>query len=153
MKKRLSCSVSARKWPLLASVAPLLLVFSGCADEPAKPKRPERASFGTEVFGVLCDRVGAQALREDLTGGSYQTICHGTADKVDTGKLPDAPDAETRARAIAKIEALARHRTRLIAALDVVLPDGTVVGKDLTNPDPTASCDPRNGVERREQLR
>ena len=89
---------------------------SGCvgSGRPRRARHPERASrppahrsstrrarprkrgtVGEEMYGVICDRVGAQALREDLTrrlvprrlpqarGGSY-------ADKVDDTKLPAA---------------------------------------------------------------
>src|SRR5688572_25353615 len=107
------------------------LAAAGCSDEDTKQTRPKRDSLGSEIFGVLCDRVGAQALREDLSGASYTTICHGQALKVEAGKLPPAADPLVRERGIAKIEALGRHRTDLIAALDTVFPDDKVTGKDL----------------------
>jgi hypothetical protein len=127
--------------------------FAGCAHDDPKPTRPAGPGLGDEIFGALCDRVGAQALREDLSGASYQDICHGTASKVDASRLPAAPDAQVRTRAVAKIEALARHRTALVAALDVVFPDDKVVGKNIGSADPLASCDPQSGKQRREQLR
>ena len=32
--------------------------------------------LGDDVFGMLCDRVGASSLVEDPTGASYQRVCH-----------------------------------------------------------------------------
>jgi hypothetical protein len=137
----------------LAWLGPLALLFAGCSDEAAKNTRPARPSLGTEIFGVLCERVGAQALREDLSGASYRDLCEGTAETVDASKLSPAADENVRAVAIARIEALGRHRASLIAALDGVFPDDTVVGKALDTVDPKDSCEPRSGVPRRDQLR
>ncbi|MBX3227605.1 MAG: hypothetical protein KIT84_14720 [Labilithrix sp.] len=127
--------------------------FAGCASEEAKEARPAGPSLGQEIFGVLCDRVGAHALREDLTGISYQNVCHGDASTVDQSKLAPAPDAAVRARSVAKVEALARHKVDIIAALETVFPDDIVVGKNLDAADPVASCDPVSSKTRREQLR
>ena len=145
---------------LLASAATLT---PACAHEfDTDRDLPERGSVGEEIYGVVCDRVGAQALREDLTGASFRDVCHRTpggdfADKVDTAKLPAIDPAavdesgarvsveqqeEDRARAIGKIEALARRRADLIAALDATLPDEKVEVRDLKNPDPTKTCEP-----------
>lgn len=145
------------KWSPMRRFRPLLLVslwaFAGCSNEDAAPARAAAPGLGLDIFGVLCDRVGAQALHEDLTGGSYQDICHGSASKVDTTKLPAAPDANVRRLAIGKIEALAAHKQELIAALDTVFPDDIVVGKNLDAADPVASCDPISSKTRRDQLR
>ena len=53
--------------------------FAGCAKDEPKDTRPQGPSLGQDIFGVLCDRVGAQALHEDLSGASYNDICHGSA--------------------------------------------------------------------------
>ncbi len=115
-----------------------------------------RGSLGQELFGALCDRVGAQALHEDLTGDSYRNVCHpvnGTfSNTVDVTLLPtqivgqadasDDPSAD-RAAAIARIERLASYRDGplgLIAAFDATFPDQSLAVKDLTNADPTQSC-------------
>jgi hypothetical protein len=123
---------------------------------------PARGTLGEELFGVVCDRLGAQSLHEDLTGASFRGVCHrrvdGTfADKIDPVSLPpivdNAPDLDgkpvpsakqqaDRAYGIARLETLARHRADLIAALDATFPDIQVPIKDLANPDPTASCSP-----------
>jgi hypothetical protein len=134
-------------------LVPLLLVFGGCSDDSAKDARPTRPSFGSELFGVLCDRVGAQALHEDLTGGSFEGICNGTSDKVDASRLPPAADPKVRQLATAKIEALGRHRAELIAAFETVFPEDTLVGKNLSSVDPKESCDPVSAEPRRDQLR
>lgn len=149
---------------LLASVAP------ACADFDTTRNSPKRGTVGEEMFGVICDRVGAQALREDLTGASFQNICHKPAtkngkyaDEVDANKLPPidqegvnekgervSVDAQRKARdvAIGRVEALARRRTDLIRALDATFPETTLPIKDLDNADETKSCDsPRKKSE------
>ena len=130
-----------------------------CNDFDTERAVPKRASVGEEVYGVLCDRVGGQALREDLIGASFRAVCHRTngkfADKVDQTKLPalsaGGKDAKgipvpldkqraSRAYAVARIEALARRRDDLIEALDASFPDVLVPIKDVKNPDPRKSC-------------
>jgi hypothetical protein len=122
---------------------------------------PPRGSLGEELFGVVCDRVGAQALHEDLTGASFRDLCHKRADgtyaeSVDTAALPPLVDGQVdlngrpvplaeqkadRAYGVARVETLARHRADLIAALDATFPDEQIPIRDLSNPDPTKSCD------------
>ncbi|MFO0741764.1 MAG: hypothetical protein U0270_38060 [Labilithrix sp.] len=127
--------------------------FAGCAKDEPTNTRPTGPTLGQDIFGVLCDRVGAQALHEDLSGASYNDICHGTATTVDQSKLPAPPDANVRATSVAKVEALARHKPDIIAALDTVFPDDLVVGKNLDASDPAATCDPVSSKTRRDQLR
>lgn len=127
--------------------------FAGCAKDEPKDTRPAGPSLGEDIFGVLCDRVGAQALHEDLSGASYNDICHGSATAVDQTKLPPAPDQNVRTLAVAKVEALARNKPDIIAALDTVFPDDIVVGKNLDATDPAATCDPISSKTRRDQLR
>src|SRR5262249_3146483 len=96
---------------LVAALAP------ACAAEldTSRPL-PERGSVGEEIFGVVCDRVGAQALREDLSGASFRKVCHRArgeefADEVDTSLLPAldraAKDEQGRVVSMAEQE---RHR-------------------------------------------
>jgi len=139
----------------------LALGAGGCHEEfDTSRVIPARGTVGEEVFGVLCDRVGAQALREDLTGESFRSVCHkvDTADfenTVNQDRLPALIDGATntegnpvsladqqasRTYAIGRIEALARRRADLIAALDATFPDQIVPIKDLNNPDPKLSC-------------
>ena len=146
----------------LAGLLPIVLAASGasCSDFDATRTPPPQASLGEEIYGVVCDRVGAQSLHEDLTGASYAGICHrlpdGTfASQVDTSQLPALVDGATdasgkpvplarqqqdRAYGIARVETMGKHRTDLIEALDATFPDKTIPIKDITNPDPTQSC-------------
>lgn len=138
-----------------------LAAAPGCSEEfDTSRQLPPRGTVGEEVYGVLCDRVAAQALREDLTGASFRDICHKPrngdyANEVDASKLPsvsaEATDVEgnvvsvdkqraDRARAVGRVEALARRRPDLIAALDAAFPEKNVPIKDLSNPDPKKSC-------------
>jgi len=133
----------------------------GCAPE-LDTSRPAvtLGSVGEEMFGVICDRVGAQALREDLTGDSFRGVCHKPrggefADKVDVSRLPaidpgavdekgapvstDKQQAD-RAFAVGRVEALARRRADLIRALDATFPETKIPIKDIDNPDETQSC-------------
>jgi hypothetical protein len=123
---------------------------------------PRRGTLGEELFGVVCDRLGGQSLHEDLTGASYDGICHrrsdGTfVDVVDATRLPAmanglvdihgnpvplAKQKQDRAYGVARLETLARHRPDLIAALDATFPDVAVPVKDVSNPDPAKSCSP-----------
>lgn len=121
---------------------------------------PKRGSLGRELYSLVCDRVGTQALREDVTASSYHDMCHpradgSYADKVDTSLLvpldPNAVDVDGktvplaeqqkhRAYRVARIEALARRREDLIKAFDQALPDEALPIKDIANADVTKSC-------------
>lgn len=153
----------------VVGLAALSMITPACAPELDTDRTPpSRGSVGEEMFGVICDRVGAQALREDLTGDSFRGICHKNGgakgqfeDKVDTSKLPavssDAVDENgdsvslekqraDRERAIGRIEALGRRRADLIRALDATFPgDARVAIKDIDNSDPTKSCEAPKG--------
>ncbi|MBX3234009.1 MAG: hypothetical protein KIT84_33285 [Labilithrix sp.] len=141
---------------LVATVAP------ACHEFDTTRELPARGSVGQEMYGVLCDRVAAQALREDLTGASFRSVCHKPAggefaDKVDRTLLPPLTEGAVntkgepvsvekqrvdRDRACGKIEALARRRDDLIRALDATFPaDEKIPIKDLDHADPTKSCD------------
>src|SRR5580692_11289513 len=110
---------------VLASVAGV--VGAGCSDFSVHRVTPARGTFGQELYSVVCDRVGAQSLREDVTGASYQAVCHpdaagNYADHVDTSRLPTltattTPDGQPvtltqqqhqRALDVARVEALGR---------------------------------------------
>jgi hypothetical protein len=117
--------------------------------------------LGQELFIALCDRVAAQAVPEDVTSASWHAVCHPDASgafatHVDTSRLvpldPAAVDANgtpvplavqeaERAYRVARIEALARDRTKLTAAFDVTFPDVTLPLKSLASTNPSASCD------------
>lgn len=138
----------------------------GCAGEfDTSRQTPKRGTLGREMYTLVCDRVGAQALREDVTGASFHAVCHADADgnftnEVDRSKIPplDSSARNTkgeivtieqqranRAHRIARIEAVARRRDDLIGAFDAAF-TGEVVGtRDLGNPDPKKSCGPSPG--------
>ena len=143
----------------------------GCTpDISTQRNTPSRPSLGEQLYGVFCDRLGAQSLHEDLSGTSYHLLCHrkdgAFADKVDTRFLPSIQNGpsrsgqsvsadqqqQARAHGIARIEALARGRADLISALDAMLPDIPVPAKDLKNPDPAQSCSPAGQERFRDQL-
>ncbi len=121
---------------------------------------PERASLGQEIYTVLCDRIGAGALTEDLSGASYRALCHGDstgayATTVDESLLP-SPDSladpalrvralATRRLAVSKLEALARRRVELVEALDATLVDTPLS-------DPLGKGPPVSGHEALSQL-
>ncbi|AKU99370.1 hypothetical protein AKJ09_06034 [Labilithrix luteola] len=146
----------------VAGLASLCILMPACADEfDTSRTLPKRGTVGEEMFGVICDRVGAQALREDMTGESFRKVCHkptpkgAYADTVDESALPPMdPQAidtkgrrvsietqkKNRAYAVGRIEALARRRTELIQAFDASFPERNIPIKDLANPDETKTC-------------
>jgi hypothetical protein len=121
-----------------------------------------KATVGEEVYGVLCDRVGGQALPEDLTGASYKEICHKSASgtwssTVDQTSLPPitsglktasgqpvsiATAQASRSHGVARIQALAGKRTDLIVALDATFPETLLPIKDITNGNAALTCNP-----------
>ena len=124
---------------------------------------PKRGSIGRELYSLVCDRVGAQALREDVTASSYHDMCHAKpdgadgkyTDRVDTSLLvpldPGATDSDGkpvslalqkthRAYRVARIEALARRREDMVKAFDAAFPDDALPIKDVAATDPTKSC-------------
>ena len=161
---RLSAAPSRAALLLLSSIT---LGAASCAEEFDTTRQvPTRGSVGEEMFGVLCDRVGAQALREDLTGASYRQVCHrpgpgkAFADRVDTTKLPTLDAAavdekgkpvpldrqkESRRHAIARIEAMGRRRADVVRALDATFPEEMVATRDLGASNPKKSCEPGSG--------
>ncbi len=139
------------------------LVAAACTDvAPRNP--PPRGTLGQELYGVVCDRVGAQSLPEDLTGASFVSICHfyegGFTTKVNQSLLPPlvdgAPDVNgkpvplatqqaQRAYGVARLERLAVDRDRLVAALDAAFPPIQVPVKNVGAADPSQSCQPGPG--------
>ena len=113
---------------------------------------------------MICDRVGAQALREDVAGVSYHDVCHASAagefaDHVDIAKLTPIEEAvdvdgtpvtleqqlRNREHRVARVEAVARRRQDLVAAFDTALSRENIVIRDLANPDEARSCEPLQG--------
>lgn len=105
----------------------------GACHEPLDTTRTvaEEITFGHDLYGVLCDRLGADAFREDITGASYQNVCHPDGDlqfsnEVDESVLPQPTSAaskEARRKSVAKMKALAARRDELIRAFNETFPD------------------------------
>jgi hypothetical protein len=154
---------------LLAPALLGCLAAAACSNDFDTTRNPPaRGTLGAELFGVVCDRMGAQSLHEDLSGDSYRAICHGemgdsvfgadsfkvnqsalppiTGDRanVDGGVVPvSQSEQETdRSYGVARLERLALDRARLIAALDATFPNIDVPIKDLDAVDATQSCQP-----------
>jgi phosphopantetheinyl transferase (holo-ACP synthase) len=113
---------SARKSALLCAAA--LTLSAACSGnfDTTRVRTEPVATLGDEIYTVLCDRVGASVLTEDLTGGSYHRVCHRSptgkySDTVDESRLPP-DDSKARTLAIAKLHAMARRRGELIQALN-----------------------------------
>ncbi len=136
-----------------------LVSAAACTPDFNTTRKPgPNGTVGELVYGVICDRVGAQALPEDLTGASFHDICHpsstGTwATTVDqtvlppiTGNLKDANGqpvsvavaTAARAHGVARVQALGADRAQLVAALDATFPDVQIPVKSTTNTN--ASC-------------
>lgn len=152
-----------KAWLAMALLAGASSIAAGCSsDFDTTRAAPARGTLGEEIFTVVCMRIGAQGLRDDLSGASFRKVCErdGTGhhqDRVDVAELPPmdpeargvsgvavplAQQAAVREAAIRRIETLAIHRDELVAALDGAFPDVVMAVKDLTNADPTRSCDP-----------
>jgi len=147
----------------VVALAAIAAVTPACEEFDTTRQTAERGTVGEEMYGVLCDRVAAQAIREDLTGASFRGVCHKVGsgktgkyeDKVDESLLPaidpeavdekDRPvsvdkQKKDRAAAVGRVHALVRRRTDLIRALDATFPKVKIGIKDLANEDPTKTC-------------
>lgn len=150
------------RFPVGVGLAALVIAGApACGEFETKRKIPERNSLGEEMYGVLCDRMGAQAFQEDLTGASFRNVCHRDkngeyADEVDFTKLPSASQDQKdvdgklvtaaeqeayRKRAAARLQALAKRRSDLVVALDAVFPDVEMPVRRLGAANPKESCE------------
>jgi hypothetical protein len=139
----------------------VLVAGAGCAaDFDTTRTTPARGTLGRELYIVLCDRVAAQALPEDVSAASWHAVCHPDdqgrfADKVDPSKLvaldpaavdtdgkpvPLALQQQHRAYRVARIEALAKRRDDLVGAFDATFPDVSIPVK--APPAAGKSCGP-----------
>ena len=141
------------------ALVPLVLMVAGCPDAGDRASTV-RGTTGEEVYGIFCDRIGAQSLTEDLDGSSFRSLCHKTngeyGNEVDESKLP-AIDGSVRAadggpvdvnavkaarqRHIGRLKALVRRRGDIIRALDAAFPDITLASfANIGDRDPKKSC-------------
>ncbi|MCA9641717.1 MAG: hypothetical protein KC492_13520, partial [Myxococcales bacterium] len=136
-------------------------LIPGCSNDFNLDRRaPARGSVGTELYGLVCDRVGAQSLREDITGGSFHEICHpnpngeystqvkrellnplrADARDINGNSVPLEKQQADREYHIARIEALGRRRTDLIKAFDTALPDVDIALQKVRKADDQTDC-------------
>ena len=108
-----------------------VIALLGCAPDFSTTRTaPPVTTLGRVLYSVVCDRVGAQSLPTDVTGGSFQSICHPDAtgkygERVDVTQLPPLQDPAytpsgelvplaqqqaSRTYEIARVEALGRDR-------------------------------------------
>src|SRR5216684_1059822 len=132
----------------LCSLMAILAFAWACGDISTRRDPPQRPSLGEMLYGVFCDRLGAQSLHEDLSGSSYRQLCHRQdslfADTVDSNFLPPAQGGVDGNGQPVPAE--------LISALDAMLPDVPAPAKDLGNRDPSQSCAPLGEERFRDQL-
>jgi hypothetical protein len=147
-----------RRQAVLVGAMALTAPFACAPQFDTARTTPARGTTGQELFGVICDRIGAQSLPEDMSGASFHAVCHPTAgayaSAVDQTQLPP-PEATTtangqpvtlaaakatRAVGVARIDALAKDRSSLISAFDATFPDMQVPVVDRTNADPSQTC-------------
>ncbi|MBM4358833.1 MAG: hypothetical protein FJ096_12080, partial [Deltaproteobacteria bacterium] len=128
--------VSKSRWPgaRLVALATALVAAQACDPGIDTTRRATDASLGESIYSVFCDRLGASVLAEDPTGESFRGLCHrdlagAFADEADVSALP-APQGplaiEARQLALAKLDALVRHRAPLIRAIDDVAPEVSI---------------------------
>jgi hypothetical protein len=126
--------LSAPLATLALSIASATCALSCATDFDTSRDAPvAKTTLGEELYTGLCDRVGAGAFAEDLSGASYRSVCHKGASgwgsaKVATAVLPKASAALAGSRrlSIAKVEALGARREQLIEAFDTLFPDTTI---------------------------
>ncbi|MFO0677476.1 MAG: hypothetical protein U0169_13155 [Polyangiaceae bacterium] len=158
-----------RRWvAIVIAACGLAPVASGCAEDfDTKRTPPPRGTAGQEIYTVVCDRVGAQAVRDDVSGESFHAVCHANSEgvfattldrsllpplqdgAVDVDGNPVSMDQQTKNRdaRIHRFETLAANRALLAGSLDRVLPDMTIpVLADGAKADATGTC-ARSGGE------
>lgn len=140
-------SLRYRLWPSglrTLGLSTAVVAATSCSALDTTRVAGPNATLGDDIYGVLCDRVGASVLAEDLGGASYDAVCHYDAkghygDKVDVSGLP-APTtsaAQTaRKLSVAKLERMAQRRGDLIHAINATFPDTSI--PDVTSKDPSA---------------
>jgi hypothetical protein len=109
-------------------------------------------TLGDDMYGVMCDRLGASSFNEDITGASYRSVCHYDqngvyGNGVDVSLLPDPPTdvaREARRLSIAKLDRMVQYRDELIAAFNAAFPD--IVIPNHTTPDPNDTIRLHDGL-------
>ncbi len=95
---------------VLGLLAALGASVPGCAEELDTTRvEQERGTLGAEIYEVVCQRIASEENPSDVSGRESRALCEGTA----------GPEAATTPR----LRALAQNRTRLVGALDRILPE------------------------------
>ena len=140
-------SLRQKLWPAglrTLGLSTAVVAATSCSTLDTTRVAGPNATLGDDIYGVLCDRVGASVLAEDLGGASYDAVCHYDAkshygDKVDVTVLPPASTAAAktaRKLSVAKLERMAQRRHDLIHAINATFPDASI--PDITSKDPSA---------------
>ena len=143
MKRQVRRGMSWRRFGRIAALAMVVASTQSCNSIDTTRKQAVQATFGDDLYGVLCDRVGAGAFQEDINGASYRPVCHydntgAYGDDVDETLLPQPSGAsaqEARRISVAKMKALARRRSDLVRAFNAIFPDTQI--DDITKPGST----------------
>ncbi len=122
-----------------------VVAVASCTSFDTTPPAVPVATLGDDIYGVFCDRLGASSFSEDLSGASYNSICHYDAtgaygNAVDLSVLPvPTTPAEIAARAlsVAKLQRLAQRRGDVVRALNATFPDKQI--PDITSTTPGAT--------------
>ena len=136
-----------RSWALFPWVVGALLALTPSCDDGIDVERQAgpKGTLGDDIYGLMCDRLGASVLAEDLTGESYHSICHYDSagvygDAVSQSVLPPVSGQNaSRARelSVAKMEAMAQRRRELVRAFNAAFPDIDVADPSSDNPTDT----------------
>jgi hypothetical protein len=133
----------ARRGVAVWLMAAAVTLAPSCAPIDTERDALPKGTLGDDVYGLLCDRLGASSLAEDLTGASFHDICHydskgNYGDAVDTKVLPmPSGEASQRARSlgIAKMERMAQRRSDLVRAFNAAFPDIDIPNYATDNPE------------------
>jgi hypothetical protein len=132
-------------WCGVVGIAVLAAVGPGCQEIDTERQALPKATLGDDIYGVMCDRLGAGAIAEDLTGASYHSICHYDAkghygDTIDESVLPPLRAEKAKAArrlAVAKMERMVAYRPLLVRAFNAAFPDVDI--PDPGSDDPAAT--------------
>ncbi len=108
------------------AVLSVVLGFSACSTWVPNRVSEGAGTVGEEVYGVLCDRIVAQNIPEDLGGAQYHSTCHkdyygnyAKPEQVEATTYKD-PGQEANRLARGRVSALANRRPDLIEVFDTV---------------------------------
>ncbi|HZO11665.1 MAG TPA: hypothetical protein VFB62_00350, partial [Polyangiaceae bacterium] len=126
-------------WALAMAIA----LAPSCHEIDTERQAGRKGTLGDDMYGLMCDRLGASVLSEDLTGESYHSICHYDDEgryqnDVDQSVLPPVKGEKAeRARtlSLAKMHRMAIVRSPLVRAFNAAFPDIKVADPTTEDPD------------------